>query len=148
MWLRSFLSANSCLSAILHRYLYLLSGLHLFLRTAYRPMPFMSTYLPTSLTLSSICAYLSTCRRRKVLSYTTLKSRTSFTALSTATLRSMFYSYIFSSSDPSTTRFKRFAVYLVDHSDPDRGDLHFAPGNQGASPVLEVRNCTTCGNIN
>jgi hypothetical protein len=148
MWLWPFLSANSCLSAILHHYLYLQLSLHLFPMTAYRPMPFMSTYLPTSLTLSSICVYLSTCRRRKVLIYTTLKLRTSSTTLSMATLRSMFYSYLFSLSDASTTRFKHFAVYLVDHSNPDRGDLHFAPSNQGASPVLEVCNCVTHEYIN
>ncbi|KAF8347333.1 hypothetical protein F5887DRAFT_957912 [Amanita rubescens] len=35
-------------------------------------------------------------------------------------------------------RFQRFAVFLIDHTDPSRGDLHFAPENQGAAPVSEI----------
>jgi hypothetical protein len=38
-----------------------------------------------------------------------------------------------------STRFRRFAVFLIDHTDPLRGDLHFAPNNMGATTVTEVR---------
>jgi hypothetical protein len=40
-----------------------------------------------------------------------------------------------------SSRFRRFSVFLIDHSDPERGDLHFATNNQGASPVSDV--CTS-----
>ncbi|KAH9957721.1 hypothetical protein BC827DRAFT_1224255 [Russula dissimulans] len=35
-------------------------------------------------------------------------------------------------------RFRRFAVFLIDHIDPSQGDLHFAPENQGTAPVSEI----------
>jgi len=35
-------------------------------------------------------------------------------------------------------RYKRFATYLTTHSDPERGDLHFASLNKGAAQVAEV----------
>ena len=34
--------------------------------------------------------------------------------------------------------FHRFAVFLINHTDPERGDLHFAPNNMGASPISKV----------
>ncbi|KAF8234081.1 hypothetical protein L208DRAFT_1377020 [Tricholoma matsutake] len=34
--------------------------------------------------------------------------------------------------------FRRSAIFLVDHTDPESGDLHFAPNNTGASPFTEV----------
>ncbi|GLB39709.1 hypothetical protein LshimejAT787_0702190 [Lyophyllum shimeji] len=34
--------------------------------------------------------------------------------------------------------FRNFAVYLTDHSDPERGDLHFTVGGQGAAKVASV----------
>lgn len=37
-----------------------------------------------------------------------------------------------------TISFQRFAVFLMSHSDPTRGDLHFMPNHEGASPAKEV----------
>ncbi|KAF8054725.1 hypothetical protein FPV67DRAFT_1460533, partial [Lyophyllum atratum] len=35
-------------------------------------------------------------------------------------------------------RFRTFAVFFTDHSDPDRGDLHYTVGAQGADTVAAV----------
>ena len=37
-----------------------------------------------------------------------------------------------------TLRFHCFAVYIADHTDPECGDLHFTPENQGAAHVAQV----------
>lgn len=35
-------------------------------------------------------------------------------------------------------RFRRYSVFLTTHSDPERGDLHVAPGEQFASAAEQV----------
>lgn len=36
-------------------------------------------------------------------------------------------------------RFRRFFVFLSTHSDPERGDLHIAPGSQASAPSEQVK---------
>lgn len=37
-------------------------------------------------------------------------------------------------------RYTSFAVHILDHTDPERGDLHFAPDEKGSAAPLTVSN--------